>query len=114
MLSKLKLSNSLSKRLLLTTLAAVLLSALALGTLISQLFIEHNKQVLIEHQQSYTDLVARRIDKELEVRIRTLKGLAGLLRDENALVPLPQMQHVLDSRLQLHEHFNTGQYHKSG
>lgn len=108
MLSKLKLSNSLSKRLLLTTLAAVLLSALALGTLISQLFIEHNKQVLIEHQQSYTDLVARRIDKELEVRIRTLKGLAGLLRDESVLVSLPQIQQVLDSRLQLHEHFNTG------
>ena len=84
------------------------LFAASLGTQISQLFVEHNKQILIEHQQSYTDLVARRIDKEFDVRIRTLEGLAGLVRNEDSLVSVPQMQQVLDSRLQLHEHFNTG------
>jgi diguanylate cyclase (GGDEF)-like protein len=52
--------------------------------------------------------VARRIDHGLEVRTRTLKGLAGLLNDGEQLLPLEAMQAVLDSRLQLHEHFNNG------
>ncbi len=108
MLNKSKYSNSLSRRLTLITLSSVLLTALTLGALITWLFFEHNRGVLIDHQQSYTDLVARRIDKELEVRVRTLKGLAGLLREDDALLPISRMQAVLDSRLQLHEHFNAG------
>lgn len=103
-----QLSTSLRKRLLLTTLAFVTVTALILGTMVLWLVLQHNRMLLIEHQQSYTDLVARRIDQELGVRVRTLMGLTRLLNDSNGLLPPEQMQAVLDSRLQLHEHFNTG------
>jgi diguanylate cyclase (GGDEF)-like protein len=101
-------SNSLSKRLLLTTLASVLVTTLLLTAMVEWLVLQHNRGLLLEHQKSYTDLVARRIDHGLEVRTRTLKGLAGLLNDGEQLLPLEAMQAVLDSRLQLHEHFNNG------
>ncbi len=101
-------SNSLSKRLLLTTLASVLVTTLLLTAMVEWLVLQHNRSLLLEHQKSYTNLVARRIDHGLEVRTRTLKGLAGLLNDGEQLLPLDAMQAVLDSRLQLHEHFNNG------
>src|SRR5690554_6134793 len=101
-------NNSLSKRLLLTTLAAVLVSIIVLTAMVEWLVLQHNRSLLIEHQQSYTDLVARRIDQGLDERTRTLKGLARLLNDGEQLLPLDAMQAVLDSRLQLHEHFNNG------
>ncbi|GAB0152166.1 response regulator [Marinobacterium sp. BA1] len=101
-------SSSLSKRLLLTTLASVLVTTLLLTAMVEWLVLQHNRSLLLEHQKSYTDLVARRIDHGLEVRTRTLKGLAGLLNDGEQLLPLDAMQAVLDSRLQLHEHFNNG------
>ncbi len=101
-------SNSLSKRLLLTTLASVLVMTLLLTAMVEWLVLQHNRSLLLQHQKSYTDLVARRIDHGLEVRTRTLKGLAGLLNDGEQLLPLDAMQAVLDSRLQLHEHFNNG------
>lgn len=101
-------NNSLSKRLLLTTLAAVLVSIIVLTAMVAWLVLQHNRSLLIEHQQSFTDLVARRIDQGLDARTRTLKGLARLLNDGEQLLPLDAMQAVLDSRLQLHEHFNNG------
>ncbi|QSR34711.1 response regulator receiver protein [Marinobacterium iners] len=76
--------------------------------MVEWLVLQHNRSLLLEHQKSYTNLVARRIDHGLEVRTRTLKGLAGLLNDGEQLLPLDAMQAVLDSRLQLHEHFNNG------
>jgi diguanylate cyclase (GGDEF)-like protein len=101
-------NNSLSKRLLLTTLAAMLVSIIVLTAMVAWLVLQHNRSLLIEHQQSFTDLVARRIDQGLDARTRTLKGLARLLNDGEQLLPLDAMQAVLDSRLQLHEHFNNG------
>ncbi|WP_206840824.1 response regulator [Marinobacterium iners] len=93
---------------LLTTLASVLVTTLLLTAMVEWLVLQHNRSLLLEHQKSYTNLVARRIDHGLEVRTRTLKGLAGLLNDGEQLLPLDAMQAVLDSRLQLHEHFNNG------
>ena len=103
-----KFSNSLSKRLLLTTLASVLLVAVLLTAMIEWLVLQSSREQLLEQQKSFTELVARRIDQGLQERVRTLQGLAHLLHDGNELLPREQIQQVLDSRLLLHEHFNNG------
>ena len=101
-------SNSLSKKLLLTTLAAVLLVAVLLAALIEYLVLENNREQLLNQQNSFTELVARRIDQGLEERVKTLQGLAKLLHDGQQLLSKQQIQGVLDSRLLLHDNFNNG------
>ncbi|MBE0506848.1 MAG: response regulator [Marinospirillum sp.] len=101
-------SNSLSKKLLLTTLTSVLLSALLLATFIEYLVLENNREQMLDQQNGFTELVARHIDQGLEERIKALQGLTKLLHDGQQLLSNQQIQTVLDSRLLLHDNFNNG------
>ena len=102
------LSNSLSKRLLLTSLGSILVVVVILTAAIQYLVLQNNRATLIEHQKSLTDLVARRIDLGFNERIHALQGLANLLHDGNRLLPLVAVQKALDTRLLLHDSFNNG------
>jgi len=103
-----KLFQTVSKRLLITTLVSVVISALVLTAMIQWLVLQNNRGLLIGHQQSLTDLVARQIDQELEVRTQTLQGLSLLLREGSQLLSKEAMQAILDSRFRLQDHFNSG------
>lgn len=103
-----RFSNSLSKKLLLTTLIAVLSVAIILTLVIEYLVLQNNREQLLSNQKSFTELVARRVDQGLEERIRTLQGLSNLLHDGQHLLSNERIQSILDSRLLLHDNFNNG------
>lgn len=100
--------NSLSKRLLWINVASILAVAVTLAFLIDLLIYDASQERAIQHQQSFTELVSKRIDTNLQDRTDTLKRLGGLLHDGEQLLSQEDMQAVLDSRLMLHEFYNHG------
>ena len=102
------LSSSLGTRLLLSSLAAVLLVALTLTAVIEWLVLQESRAQLLGQQKHFTELVARRIDHGLRERIEGLEGLAEQLHDGVRLLPPAEIQRILDARRTLHEHFSNG------
>ena len=101
-------TNSLSKKLLLSSLGILLVVVVSLTLIIEYLVFDNNREQLLDNQKSFTELVARRIDQGLQERVNTLQGLANLLHDGQRLLDDDSIQSVLDSRLLLHTYFNNG------
>ena len=100
--------NSLSKRLLWVNALSILVAAVTLAVLVDTLIYDASQDRALSHQQSFTELVAHRIDVNLEDRTETLKRLVDQLHDGQALHDLDRIQQVLDSRIMLHEYYNNG------
>ena len=100
--------SSLSKRLLWVNAVSILVVAVTLAILVDTLIYDASRDRALNHQQSFTELVAHRIDANLEERTETLKRLVNQLHDGQALHDLDHIQQVLDSRIMLHEFYNHG------
>lgn len=100
--------NSLGKRLLLSSLAGVLLVAAGLVAVVEWLVLQDSRQQLLAQQKSFTELVARRIDHGLQDRIEGLLGLAEQLHDGERLLEGEALQRELDVQRMLHDSFNNG------
>ena len=101
-------SDSLAGRVLLLALIAVLGSALLLTAMIEWMVLQNNRAQLVEQQKKTTELVARRIDNSLHLRTQALRELADQVQDGQQLLPEQELQVQLDSRINLHQHFNQG------
>ncbi len=102
------LSHSLGKRLVLGYLVAVLLAALALAALVQWFVLQDSRAQILQQQKHFTEWVARHIDEELQDRIANLEELAEQLNDGQHLRSHADMQHLLDTRKTLHDHFTNG------
>ncbi|WP_416885517.1 response regulator [Marinospirillum sp.] len=100
--------RSLSQRLQWVNAISILVVAVTLAFLVDWLVYDASQERAIDHQQSFTALVAHRIDTNLEDRTATLQRLVNQLHDGQTLYPAEQIQQVLDSRIMLHEYFNNG------
>ena len=100
--------RSLSNRLLITSLASILVVGLVLTIAIELVVLDNNRQSLIEQQRSFTDLVANRIDQGLQDRIGYLYSLSNQLHDGDDLLSIEQIKSLLDKRLTIHDFFNNG------
>ncbi|SFB79342.1 diguanylate cyclase (GGDEF) domain-containing protein [Marinospirillum celere] len=100
--------SALSKRLLWINIASILVVAVTLALLVDFLIYDASQERAISHQQSFTELVAKRMDSDLKERKETLERLVNQLHDGHTLHGLEQIQQVLDSRIMLHEFYNNG------
>ena len=103
-----QVTRSLSNRLLITSLAFVLIVAVVLTIAIELIVLDNNRQSLIQQQKSFTDLVAKRIDQGLDDRINVLNSLATQLHDGENLLTVDRIKSILDKRLTVHDFFNNG------
>lgn len=100
--------HPLSQRLLWVNAVSILVVAITLAILIDTLIYDASKTRALSHQQSFTELVAHRIDANLHDRTETLKRLVNQLHNGHTLHELDHIQQVLDSRIMLHDFYNNG------
>ena len=102
------LAKSLTKRLMLGVLGTVLAVAVLLTAVIQWHVLQQSRVQIFEYQETFTKLVANRIDQGLIERIEGLKGLTSYLHDGSHLQPTADMQGLLERRPLLHRLFNNG------